>query len=121
MTCIDTFNSTISGILAMKAFRRQFIPGYTDENGVIISPSQSSQIVSILSAGTFFGSLLAAPLGDRLGRRISLIISVVIFSLGVVFQTAAMQIPLLVAGRYVHTMMAVMKYYAYRRTDSLQV
>ena len=101
MTGTNNSDSTISGILAMKAFRRQFIAGYTDENQAIVSASQSSQIVSILSAGTFFGSLLAAPLGDQLGRRISLIISVVIFSLGVVFQTAAMQIPLLVAGRYV--------------------
>lgn len=82
----------------MKSFRRQFIFGNPDK----VSPAQSAQIVSILSAGTFFGSLLAAPIGDRLGRRISLIISVVIFALGVLLQTAAMHIPLLIAGRYVY-------------------
>jgi MFS family permease len=97
----DNLSSTISGILAMKAFRKQFSTGYRDANHKLdISPAQSSQIVSILSAGTFFGSLLAAPLGDKLGRRLSLIIAVGIFSFGVVLQTCAMHIPLLISGRY---------------------
>jgi predicted MFS family arabinose efflux permease len=64
-----------------------------------VSPAQSSQIVSILSAGTFFGALLAAPLGDKLGRRLSLIIAVVIFCFGVLVQTLAMHIPILIGGR----------------------
>ncbi len=85
----------------MKAFRDQFSTGYKDskDHRPNVSPAESSQIVSILSAGTFFGALMAAPLGDRLGRRISLIIAVAIFSFGVLLQTLAMEIPLLVAGR----------------------
>jgi predicted MFS family arabinose efflux permease len=92
---------TISGILAMKAFRLQFSTGYIDpiDHYQNVSPTQSSQIVAILSAGTFFGALLAAPLGDKLGRRISLIIAVGIFSFGVMLQTLAMHIPLLLSGR----------------------
>ena len=86
----------------MNAFRKQFSTGYVDPvtHQLSVSPAQSSQIVSILSAGTFFGSLLAAPLGDKLGRRLSLIIAVAIFSFGVLLQTCAMHIPLLIAGRY---------------------
>jgi predicted MFS family arabinose efflux permease len=85
----------------MTAFRDQFSTGYIDiKDGLPnVSPAQSSQIVSILSAGTFFGALLAAPLGDRLGRRVSLIIAVAIFSSGVVLQTIAMHIPILISGR----------------------
>jgi predicted MFS family arabinose efflux permease len=85
----------------MKAFRLQFSTGYIDpkDHYLNVSPSQSSQIVSILSAGTFFGALLAAPLGDRLGRRLSLIIAVAIFSFGVLLQTLAMHIPMLICGR----------------------
>lgn len=85
----------------MKAFRDQFSTGYKDLKDARpnVSPAESSQIVSILSAGTFFGALFAAPLGDTLGRRISLIIAVAIFSFGVLLQTLAMEIPLLVAGR----------------------
>lgn len=87
----------------MNAFREQFNTGYIDQKDgkLNVSPAESSQIVSILSAGTFFGALLAAPLGDRLGRRLSLIISVAIFSFGVLLQTCAMAIPLLLAGRYI--------------------
>jgi predicted MFS family arabinose efflux permease len=85
----------------MNAFRKQFSTGYHDtDNQLNISPAQSSQIVSILSVGTFFGALLAAPLGDKLGRRIPLIIAVGVFSFGVVLQTCAMHIPLLISGRY---------------------
>lgn len=87
----------------MNAFRRQFSTGYIDthDGNPNVSPAQSSVIVAILSAGTFFGALLAAPMGDRLGRRISLIIAVAIFSFGVLLQTIAMAITLLVLGRYV--------------------
>ncbi|PBP15386.1 putative glucose transporter rco-3, partial [Diplocarpon rosae] len=93
---------TISGILAMRAFREQFSTGYIDPHDDFknVSPAQSSVIVAILSAGTFFGALLAAPMGDRLGRRISLINAVAIFSLGVLLQTVAMAITLLVLGRF---------------------
>ncbi|CAL3972930.1 unnamed protein product, partial [Diplocarpon coronariae] len=82
------------------AFRDQFSTGYIDphDDSKNVSPAQSSLIVAILSAGTFFGALLAAPMGDRLGRRISLIIAVAIFSLGVLLQTVAMTITLLVLG-----------------------
>ncbi|PQE21772.1 glucose transporter rco-3 protein [Rutstroemia sp. NJR-2017a WRK4] len=92
----------ISGIMAMHAFRKQFSTGYIDptDHEPSVSPGQSSQIVAMLSAGTFFGALFAAPLGDNLGRRISLIVAVAIFCFGAALQTAAMHIPMLIAGRF---------------------
>lgn len=85
----------------MRAFRDQFSTGHRDQNGNLdITPSQSALVVAILSAGTACGALLAAPLGDKLGRRMSLIISVMIFCCGVLLQTCAMRLPLLIAGRY---------------------
>ena len=65
-----------------------------------VNASQTSEIVSILSAGTFFGALGAAPIADRIGRRWSLIVSCCVFMLGVILQTAATHIPLFVAGRF---------------------
>jgi len=86
----------------MTAFREKFSTGYIDptDSGPQLTTAQSARIVSILSAGTFFGALLAAPLGDKLGRRLSLMIAVGIFSFGVLLQTIAVQIPMLMSGRY---------------------
>lgn len=66
-----------------------------------LTASQDSLIVSILSAGTFFGALTAAPFGDLLGRRLGLMVSTgVVFNLGVILQTAATEQPLFIAGRF---------------------
>jgi len=51
-----------------QAWLQQF--GYDKGDGTYaITTSDESLVVSILSAGTFFGALLAAPAGDFLGRR----------------------------------------------------
>ena len=60
-----------------------------------LTASQTSLIVSILSAGTFFGALTASPFGDILGRRMGLVASCFIFSIGVAFQVASTTIPLM--------------------------
>lgn len=92
---------TISGILAMPYFDDLFSTGYRDADGELtISPSQQSAIVSILSAGTFFGALASPVLADHIGRRLGLIVSSFVFILGVVFQTAAVALPLFLAGRF---------------------
>ncbi|KAL4886807.1 general substrate transporter [Aspergillus karnatakaensis] len=93
---------TISGILAMKYWRRLFSTGYVNPSDDLpdITSSQSSMIVSILSAGTFFGALTAAPVADYFGRRIAMIIDSFVFCFGVILQTAATSIPLFVAGRF---------------------
>lgn len=90
----------ISGIIAMTSFRLTFTTGYSDSDGPGISPSQSGQIVSILSAGTFFGALGAAPFADQIGRRLSLILAVGVFTFGVILQVVSSAIPLFLAGRY---------------------
>lgn len=93
---------TIGGILAMKYWRKTFSTGYINRNDNFpdVTSSQSSQIVSLLSAGTFFGALSAAPMGDYIGRRLGLIVSNFVFIFGVILQTAATAIPLFVAGRF---------------------
>ncbi|TLD33100.1 hypothetical protein PspLS_01331 [Pyricularia sp. CBS 133598] len=81
----------INGVLAMPSFRDQFNP----------STSQSSLIVAILSAGTFLGSLISAPMADFIGRRKALHIAIGVFCLGVVFQVCSADIPMLLGGRFV--------------------
>ena len=63
--------------------------------------SQKSLITSILSAGTFFGALIAGDLADWYGRRFTIIAGCAVFTLGVVLQTASHGIGLLVAGRLI--------------------
>ncbi|KAI8624982.1 high-affinity glucose transporter RGT2 [Xylariaceae sp. FL1651] len=92
---------TISGILSNPYWQTLFSTGYVNPKGHLdVSPSQSSAIVSILSAGTFFGSLSSPFLADNIGRRLALIISSVVFIFGVILQTASTAIPLFLAGRF---------------------
>lgn len=93
---------TISGILAMKYWRELFSTGYINPKDGLpdVTSSQSSEIVSLLSAGTFFGALFAAPIADYFGRRLSMILESGVFCFGVILQTAATDIPLFVAGRF---------------------
>jgi len=89
---------TIGGILAMPYWQREFADA---SNNYEITAEQDSLIVSILSAGTFFGALMAAPVADFLGRRWGLFSSaLVVFNLGVILQTASMDRPMFIAGRF---------------------
>ena len=79
---------TISGIIASPQFKLDF--GELQPNGTFdLSSGTTSLFVSILSAGTFVGALLGAPLSDILGRRWGLQVAMVVFCLGVALQTAA--------------------------------
>ncbi|OLN86343.1 putative glucose transporter rco-3-like protein 5 [Colletotrichum chlorophyti] len=92
---------TINGILEMSYWQRLFSTGYVNPAGnPDVSPSQESAIVSILSAGTFFGALASPLLADSIGRRLGLAASTWVFNLGVVLQTIATDIPVFLAGRF---------------------
>jgi SP family sugar:H+ symporter-like MFS transporter len=85
----------------MTYWKDTFSTGYRNAKGQLdVSAEQSSLIVSILSAGTFFGALTAAPTADFLGRRLGLVASNVVFCLGVILQTISTDIPVFVAGRF---------------------
>lgn len=85
----------------MDYWQTLFSTGYVNTKGHLdVSPSQSSAIVSILSAGTFFGALTSPLLADHIGRRLGLIVSSFVFCIGVILQTAATALPLFLAGRF---------------------
>ena len=66
---------TISGIIEnvawLKIYGEPGIGTASSDNpdAYGISASRTSLVVSILSAGTFFGALLAYPAGDAIGRK----------------------------------------------------
>jgi SP family sugar:H+ symporter-like MFS transporter len=54
-----------------------------------------------LSAGTFFGAIIAGDIAEIIGRRLTIIIGCVIYTVGVILQVASSSLGLLVAGRLV--------------------
>ncbi|KAJ7911113.1 monosaccharide importer [Mycena leptocephala] len=83
---------TIGGVIAMQDWLNvfgQFDPTGTlgqKTNGMYLATADKSLVVSILSAGTFFGALLAFPMGDMVGRKWGIVCSCVVFALGVGLQ-----------------------------------
>lgn len=77
------------------------VPKSKDPDGYIIATSRKSLITSILSAGTFIGALIGGGAAERLGRRLTIMLSCLIFSIGVAVQVGTVNIAGLVAGRFV--------------------
>lgn len=86
----------INGVLAS----RSFIAAIENESVVRIRSSYTSLIVSILSAGTFLGALIAGDLADYFGRRMTIIAGCFIYIGGVIVQMfAASGLAAIVVGR----------------------
>ncbi|KAG2034682.1 monosaccharide importer [Suillus americanus] len=82
---------TIGGVIAMPDWLTTFgvyDPSASTTPGVdyYLPTAHKSLVVSILSAGTFFGALLAFPMADIVGRKWGIIASCGVFSLGVGLQ-----------------------------------
>ncbi|KOS20945.1 Quinate permease [Escovopsis weberi] len=80
----------MGSVLALHSFKKEFgLP--TDSTGFASSKNAkvSSNVVSLLTAGCFFGAITAAFLNDRFGRRYSLMLFTVIFLIGAAVQTGA--------------------------------
>ncbi|KAJ5263370.1 hypothetical protein N7478_010975 [Penicillium angulare] len=94
----------IGGVLGMDYFIETFEgleKGSVAAADFVIPSWKKSLIVSILSAGTFFGAILAGDLADWFGRRTTIIAGCVVFLIGVALQTASSAVGLLVAGRLI--------------------
>ena len=79
----------IAEAIASPNFTHQFHP----------SDAEIGAVVSVFTGGGFVGALLAGPIGDRLGRKMTILIGACIFLLGGALQTAARNLGYLYAGR----------------------
>ncbi|ODM21282.1 hypothetical protein SI65_04335 [Aspergillus cristatus] len=78
----------ISGFLEMPDFLNRF--GQRKGNGTqYFSNVRAGLIVGLLSIGTLMGALIAAPIADRIGRRLSISVWSVVVSVGFVIQIAS--------------------------------
>lgn len=97
----------IASVLGMAEFKKVYGHPVTyyangiEQHDFTYATWQKSLIVSILSAGTFFGALISGSLADRLGRRTTIIAGCGVFMVGVVVQVVALTIPALVVGRLI--------------------
>ncbi|CAA9960662.1 Sugar transporter STL1 [Pyrenophora teres f. maculata] len=80
----------IAQVISSKAFNREFDNPSSNETGAV---------VSVFTGGAFFGAAFAGPLGDYLGRRLTIMIGSIVFCLGGALQTGAQHIGYLYAGR----------------------
>jgi sugar porter (SP) family MFS transporter len=62
---------------------------------------QQSLTTSILSAGTFFGAIIAGDVADFIGRRMTIIGGCVVFSIGCILETASTTIAVMSVGRII--------------------
>jgi sugar porter (SP) family MFS transporter len=80
----------MGSVLALESFKKDFgLP--TDKSGFASSRNAkiSSNVVSLLTAGCFFGAIAAAFLNERFGRRYALMLFCTIFLIGAAVQTGA--------------------------------
>ncbi|RAH67226.1 putative MFS sugar transporter [Aspergillus aculeatinus CBS 121060] len=84
-SCMGSFafafdTGVISGVLTLSSFQNDF--GYTTAQ----KTSVNSNAVSILQAGAFFGCFFTTPIAKYLGRRLGLIVSSLVFTVGTILQ-----------------------------------
>uniref|UniRef100_A0A0C4DJ96 Major facilitator superfamily (MFS) profile domain-containing protein n=1 Tax=Fusarium oxysporum (strain Fo5176) TaxID=660025 RepID=A0A0C4DJ96_FUSOF len=80
----------VSGVLTMESFAADFPRIYLDS-------SFKGWFVSTLLLCAWFGSLINGPIADYIGRKGSILLAVVVFTIGSAFQAGADSIPMLFA------------------------
>ena len=81
----------VSGVLTMESFAADF-------PRIFLDSGFKGWFVSTLLLCAWFGSLVNGPVADYLGRKGSMLLAVVIFTIGSAFQAGANSIPMLFAG-----------------------
>lgn len=90
----------INGVNGIKMFIDMIDPGQTS-----LTSAHSSLIVSILSAGTFFGALIAGDVAEKIGRKWTVICGCWIYAVGITIQlltgVGGSALGIIVAGRLI--------------------
>ncbi|KIX95095.1 uncharacterized protein Z520_09011 [Fonsecaea multimorphosa CBS 102226] len=82
----------VSGVLTMESFGAAFPRIYLDSGF-------KGWFVSSLLLAAWFGSLVNGPIADRFGRKSSILMAVVIFTIGSAIQAGAVSVGMIFAGR----------------------
>ena len=89
----------IGSILGMPIFVQYY---YTDQGRSLSTYTfDKSWIVSFFVLGCFFGSFINGWMSDRIGRKWTIIVGAIVFTIGGAVQTAAINVPMLYIGRMI--------------------
>jgi MFS family permease len=90
----------MSGLLTGKAFTAQF-PEIDTTAGAGGSASLQGTVVAIYEIGCFFGAIIALLIGEKIGRRKTIMLGCIILCIGGALQACAYGIPHMIVGRIV--------------------
>jgi MFS family permease len=90
----------MSGLLTGKAFTAQF-PEIDTTAGAGGSASLQGTVVAIYEIGCFFGALIALLIGEKIGRRKTIMLGCLVLCIGGALQACAYGIPHMIVGRIV--------------------
>jgi MFS family permease len=90
----------MSGLLTGRAFTAQFPEMDTTATGNG-SASLQGTVVAIYEIGCFFGAIIALLIGEKIGRRKTIMLGCIVLSIGGALQACAYGIPHLIVGRIV--------------------
>ncbi|KAF2675300.1 general substrate transporter [Microthyrium microscopicum] len=82
-----------SGVVVTKDYLNTF--------GLRNNPSLLGTITAIYDIGCFFGAILAFVVGDRLGRKKTILLGTTVMSVGAILQIVSWSVPQLIVGRIV--------------------
>ncbi|KAJ7288231.1 general substrate transporter [Mycena rebaudengoi] len=92
----------MGGVLGMPYFIQMVFNAAHLPKDFSLPAWEKSLMTSILSAGTFFGALVAGDIADMIGRRPTIVMGCVVFAVGCILEIAPMDIlGLFVVGRLV--------------------
>lgn len=93
----------MGSVLALTSFKSDFgLPIGSSGFASAKNSQVSSNVVSLLTAGCFFGAIAAAFINERFGRKLSLLIFTVVFMIGAAIQVGAHhEIGMIYGGRVI--------------------
>ncbi|KAJ7170721.1 general substrate transporter [Mycena crocata] len=83
-----------SGVLGMHSFGNRM-------GDAVADPDQKGWLVSILELGAWLGVLMTGYFADKISRKYTIVLAVVVFCIGVIVQTTAKAPPSIFGGRFV--------------------
>ncbi|KAF8905105.1 general substrate transporter [Gymnopilus junonius] len=92
--CAGYNQGVFSGVLAMTSFDNRM-------GDAVADPSKKGWLTAILELGAWAGVLMTGYLADKLSRKYTIVLAVIVFCIGVIVQTSAFAPSSIFGGRFI--------------------